>query len=81
MNQAQATIALRDAAEAGGDYIIDTDKARLVGIVTGTVRLDQRERISFVLLPYTVSGRRYPRQIVSARVLTLRPVRPGDKLA
>lgn len=72
MTQAQAVIALRDAAEAGGDYIIDTDRDRHIGAISGNVRLNKMDRISFTILPVKVTGRRYPRQIVGARVLSVR---------
>lgn len=70
MTQEQATIALRDAAESGGDYVIDTDKDRLYGQVQTPVQL-RASGITFTLaaLPVPPVVRRHRRIVTGARVL------------
>ena len=77
MTQEQAVIALRDAAENGGDHIIDTDRERIVGQVKGSVKLSGSGRITFTVypVPRSPSIRRYERTIVGAKVLRVEKVK------
>lgn len=78
MTQEQAVIALRDAADKGGEWVIDTDTERIVGILKRDTRVTLTSRgINFRICvkPRTV---RYERQIVHARVLAVtKRIAPG----
>lgn len=75
MTQEQAVIALRDAAEDGGTYQIDTDKSRHVGVVSRTQvpRLTSRGTLWFRLHPRDEKG--YTKSIRDERVLAVKKVR------